>query len=683
MFRVGLVFPLMCMLIIMDYHTYMSSHLGVVINWVHKQHMMICSMSVHACAGNQGGASQAGGSGRGKHAAGTTAAGQSCIAAYPHWHDEVKYNSHHWLDEVKYNSHQPLSYHKANGDKGISKVLGHHGKCAEYRGCMLLLLSSCFTSERMNAYHACSIVPPLSVVLILSCMMQEATAQLHSAQDAEQPISLQIVVLDDSSSHVAATLTPAKTCSPPQGSAAAELQSAIQHAAQGLISSELDMPSLVPSSQPDCLSVPCTPAAKLGQPADVCATPEARAAAAQLLRGLGMTQSLSLELGFDLEPEWPTCPPPSLAASPLMASAPGSPLVLPAELVRTLAMGTGQAWTESNSVLEPELSSNSLDEDASILDNPRAPHPTPSASHGGRPCASSDFTLDAEDIIAAFSLAHEQLRVTSATAKKQTEAGLQSVATPMSFAPLQSQEAAEADEVSPVVKTTRQVSSVLAAVAELEAAQGVTGKRNVKHPFTIGASRFLPPSSAESTPASASGIGASRSFLPGSIDRTPANKVSTQFFRTSGMDAAASAEPLATAAATLSHVANPLFGQSDTANLANPLFSPLASSSPDPMLTPFYTPASMSSIRTGLETPASRSSLGGKENLAVDFGRSPAGLATPVSGVVAGDWRSVTDRLQALRAQLQSAQKKLKATTQVGLVQLYLAFCHARPLQQV
>ena len=509
---------------------------------------------------------------------------------------------------------------------------------------------------------------PLSAVLILSCMVQEATAQLHSAQDAEQPISLQIVVLDDSSSHVAATLTPAKPCLPPHGSAAAELQSAIQYAAQGLISSELDLPSLVPSSsQPDCLSVPCTPAAKVGQPADVCATPEARAAAAQLLRGLGMTQSLSLELGFDLEPEWPTCPPPSLAASPLMPSAPGSPLVLPAELIRTLTMGTDKAWAESDSVLEPELSSNSLDEDASFLDNPRAPHPTPSVSQGGRPCTSSCFTLDAEDIIAAFSLAHEQLRVTSATAKKQTEAGLQSVATPMSFAPLQSQEAAEADEVSPVVKTTRQVSSVLAAVAELEAAQGVTGKRNVKHPFTIGASRFLPPSSAESTPASASGIGASRSFLPGSIDRTPANKVSTQFFQAPGMEAAASAEPH-----QLSHVANPLFGQSDTANLANPLFSPLASSSPDPMLTPFYTPASMSSIRTGLETPASRSSLGGKENLAVDFGRSPAGLATPVSGVVAGDWRSVTDRLQALRAQLQSAQKKLKATTQVGLVQLYL-----------
>lgn len=513
---------------------------------------------------------------------------------------------------------------------------------------------------------------PLPAVLILSCMVQEATAQLHSAQDAEQPISLQIVVLDDSSSHVAATLTPAKPCLPPHGSAAAELQSAIQNAAQGLISSELDLPSLVPSSsQPDCLSVPCTPAAKLGQPADVCATPEARAAAAQLLRGLGMTQSLSLELGFDLEPEWPTCPPPSLAASPLMPSAPGLPLVLPAELVRTLTMGTDKAWAESYSVLEPELSSNSLDEDAAFLDNPRAPHPTPSASRGGRPCTSSCFTLDAEDIIAAFSLAHEQLRVTSATAKKQTEAGSQSVATPMSFAPLQSQEAAEADEVSPVVKTTRQVSSVLAAVAELEAAQGVTGKRNVKHPFTVGAGRFFLPSSAESTPATASGIGASRSFLPGSIDRTPANKVSTQFFQTPGMDAAASAEPLATAAATLSHVANPLFGQSDTANLANPLFSPLASS-PDPMLTPFYTPASMSSIRTGLETPASRSSLGGKENLAVEFGRSPAGLATPVSGVVAGDWRSVTDRLQALRAQLQSAQKKLKATTQVGLEQLYL-----------
>ncbi|KAL0055744.1 hypothetical protein WJX82_003991 [Trebouxia sp. C0006] len=99
-------------------------------------------------------------------------------------------------------------------------------------------------------------------------------------------------------------------------------------------------------------------------------------------------------------------------------------------------------------------------------------------------------------------------------------------------------------------------------------------------------------------------------------------------------------------------------------NMANPLFSPTAAS-PDPMLTPFYTPASMSSIRTGLQTPASKfAGFGGKEDLAGNLRGSPAGLATPGSGVVTGDWRSVTDRLQALRAQLQSAQKKLKATSE-------------------
>jgi len=85
------------------------------------------------------------------------------------------------------------------------------------------------------------------------------------------------------------------------------------------------------------------------------------------------------------------------------------------------------------------------------------------------------------------------------------------------------------------------------------------------------------------------------------------------------------------------------------------------------MLTPFYTPASMSSIRTGLQTPASKfAGFGSKQDLAGSLSGSPAGLATPGSGVVTGDWRSVTDRLQALRAQLQSAQKKLKATSEVS-----------------
>ena len=505
-----------------------------------------------------------------------------------------------------------------------------------------------------------------SAVLTLSGVMQEATAKLRLAEATEQPVALQIVVMDDSSSRVAATLTPAKTCSSSQSPAAAELESVIQHAAHQLNRSEVHMPSL--DDQTDSVSVLCTPGSKVGRQAGACATPEARAAAAHLLRSLGMTQSLSLELGFDLEPEWPAGPPPSLAASPLVASAPaGTPMALPAELIRTLNMSDHTACSESHLGVESELSSSSLREADFAQDNPRAPHPTPFASQGGRPCTASAFTLDAEDIVTAFSLAHEQLRLTPATARKQAQSLSQAVSTPVSFLLPHSQEAAGAaadvDEVSPVVKTTRQVSSVLAAVAELEAAQGVSGKRKVTRPFTVGSSRFLPPSSMDTTPANRTSVGANSFFPPSSVDRTPANRVSTQFFQPPGAAAVASAKSQATAAAALSSVGNPLFSQS---NMANPLFSPTASS-PDPMLTPFYTPASMSSIRTGLQTPASKIAFGGKEDLAGHLSRSPAGLATPGSGVVMGDWRSVTDRLQALRAQLQSAQKKLKATSQVSV----------------
>ena len=499
--------------------------------------------------------------------------------------------------------------------------------------------------------------------------MQEATAQLRLAQATEQPVALQIVVVDDSSSQVAATLTPAKTCSSSQSPAAAELESVIQHAAQQLNRSKLHTPSS--DNQTDSMSVLCTPGSKVERQA--CATPEARAAAAHLLRGLGMTQSLSLELSFDLEPEWPAGPPPSLAASPLVAPAPaGPPMALPAELIRTLNMGTQTACSEPHLELDSELSSSSLEEAGVAQDNPRAPHPTPSASQGDRPCTASAFTLDAEDIVTAFSLAHEQLRSTPATARKQApkQSASQPVSTPPSFFLPRSQEAAGVDEVSPVVKTTRQVSSVLAAVADLEAAQGVSGKHKVTRPITVGTSRFLPPSSADTTPSNRTSVGANNLFPPSSVDRDPANKVSTQFFQPPAAAAVASANNPATAAAA----GNPLFSRS---HMANPLFSPTASS-PDPMLTPFYTPASMSSIRTGLHTPASKFAFGGKEDLAGSLSGSPAGLATPGSGVVTGDWRSVTDRLQALRTQLQSAQKKLKATSQVSLC-TFICLCYFTP----
>ncbi|DBA67536.1 TPA: hypothetical protein ACH3X2_001814 [Trebouxia sp. C0005] len=498
---------------------------------------------------------------------------------------------------------------------------------------------------------------------LLAQQLQEATEQLLLAQTTEQPVALQIFVMDDTCSRVAATLTPAKTCSSSQSPAAAELESVIQHAAQQLNRSELHIPSS--DNQTDSMSVWCTPRSKVGQQASACATPEARAAAAHLLRGLGMTQSLNFELGFDLEPEWPAGPPPSLAASPLVAPAPaGSPMTLPAELIRTLNMSTQTAFSESYLGFESELSSSSLEQADFARDNPKAPHSTPSASQGNCPCTASAFTLDAEDIITAFNLAHEQLRSTPATARKQAQSPSQAVSTPASFLLPRSQEAAGAaadfDEVSPVVKTTRQVSSVLAAVADLEAAQGVSGKHKMARPCTVGTSRFLLPSSADTTLSNRTSVGANSLFPQSSVDRTPASKFSTQFFQPLAAAAVASANNQATAEAALSSGGNPLFGRS---NMANPLFSP-AASSPDPMLTPFYTPASMSSIRTGLQTPASKFAFGGKEDLAGNLSGSPAGLATPGSGVVTGDWRSVTDRLQALRAQLQSAQKKLKATSE-------------------
>lgn len=50
-------------------------------------------------------------------------------------------------------------------------------------------------------------------------------------------------------------------------------------------------------------------------------------------------------------------------------------------------------------------------------------------------------------------------------------------------------------------------------------------------------------------------------------------------------------------------------------------------------------------------------------------GHAAGGLmtpSTPGSGVVTRGWSSVTERLQALRVQLQSAQKKLASTAQVS-----------------
>ena len=485
-------------------------------------------------------------------------------------------------------------------------------------------------------YHTVlTVAKPFAQVVNWVAILQEANEQLQAAQAAEQqPISLQIMVLDDSSSRVATTLTPTKAHSRAQQHAASDLESASDSASQGLMC--FGASAAAPSSaHPSHLATLCTPASKSSsRPDSVCATPQARAAAAQLLRGLGMAKGLGLDLGFDLEPEWPACPPPSLSGSPLMAPTPAPrTLALQTDLVRTLNMGTSFASVGFDLSSGAEL----LGSISESPEQPKAPLPTPAGTPAAQHLAGSTLSLGANNIANAFALAHEQLRTSPLPEHTQSCTAM----SPVAFAqPLAQEAATAADDESPVVKTSRQVSSVLAAVAELEAAQGITGKRvarQVTRSVSFGASKLQTPSSANTT---------------------PAQRFSTRFIQSPAATQAAPTQVQGKAAPGLS-------------NVANPLFSPREASL-DPMLTPFYTPASMSSIRTGCETPAAAIASSGKDSLAGMSGRSPAGMGTPGSGggtpgsgVVTGDWRSVTDRLQALRAQLQSAQKKLKATSEV------------------
>ena len=464
-------------------------------------------------------------------------------------------------------------------------------------------------------------------------MLQAATEQLQVAQAAErQPVSLHIAFLDESSSsRVAATLTPVKAHAIVQGPAAFEIRPEIGRAIAESITADCDQ------SQ-ECsgrLAAIDTPASKPPALQDcACATPGARRAAAQLLRGLGMTQEFNFGLTFDVEPEWPAGPPPSLAGSPLMAQPPASrtPALTP-YFGRALHMGN------MYSPLDSGLTSEATARDNESPQQPKAPLPTPAgtpAARHGRPLGASAQTLDASDIATAFALAHEQLRTSPVAEPKQSRM----LISPIAFALPQAQDTAQAftaaaDEESPVVKTTRQVSSVLAAVAQLEAAQGGTGKRAV-------AKATRPPNVSATKPP----------LTPGTAAVTPAHRFSTRFIQSPAVTQAAAARRQELPAPALS-------------NVANPLFSPLGSAL-DPMLTPFYTPASMSSIRTGCENPASGLASSGRPSLAGSCGSSPVGLATPACGGVTADWRSVTDRLQALRAQLHSAQKKLRATSEVG-----------------
>ena len=497
-------------------------------------------------------------------------------------------------------------------------------------------------SQCIYAYflHQSNCVQLVSQIAVL----QEASEQLLAAQAMEhQPISLQIMVLDDSSSRVAATVTPSKAHFRSQPQIASELTIASDSASQGFNSSEA-MAVAESHAYPSHMATLCTPASKSGgRPDNVCATPEARVAAAQLLRGLGMAPGLSFDMGFDLEPEWPAGPPPSLSGSPLIAPTPAlapRTLVMQAGLVRTLNMGAACASLGS------ELSSIPLGLVSESPEQPRAPLPTPAGTPAAQRLAGATLSLDANDIATAFALAHEQLRTSPVTQHKQSCTAI----SPVSFALPAAQTAASAgDDESPVVKTSRQVSSVLAAVADLEAAQGITGKplarRQVTRPVSFAANKLQTPCTSNTT---------------------PAQRFSTRFIQSPAAPQAACSQAQSEAALGLSQ-------------MANPLYSPREASL-DPMLTPFYTPASMSSIRTACDTPAVATASGTQASLAgsvtpssgVRVGMSPAGVgtpgsrvATPGSGVVTGDWRSVTDRLQALRAQLQSAQKKLKATSGV------------------
>lgn len=273
----------------------------------------------------------------------------------------------------------------------------------------------------------------------------------------------------------------------------------------------------------------------------------------------------------------------------------------------------------------------------------RAPAPTPistplhSATKTRTPAS---LSLSAESICTAFELAHEQLRtpaVKQSVCSSSYDA-LSPVVTALSRLNAAASQLRTPSTGSPAVKTTRQVPSVLAAVAQLEAAQQLEGRSKLRLPAQVDNSKFQTP-----------------------CDSQPA-------------------APLAVAAANLNSVS--AHAVPAVTQLANPLFSPAASAS-RAALTPFFTPLGLEDIRlNSCVTPVAGSKLAWdsstpldngsiqtwRENLAGRLGSPIDGTAvpaTPGSGVITVGWRSVTERLQTLRVQLQSAQKKLASTAQV------------------
>ena len=287
--------------------------------------------------------------------------------------------------------------------------------------------------------------------------------------------------------------------------------------------------------------------------------------------------------------------------------------------------------------------------------HPRAPAPTPAGTplHFGatKHCSPQSLSLSAESILIAFDLAHEQLRSAAVVSSRQAACSSGSHTTPSPVVTALSRLNAAASRAgtpsssSPAVKTTRQVPSVLAAVAQLEAAQKGEVGFNFALPAKLDSSRFQTPPVPQAA--------ASSAYTARNSNVAPGHAV-----------------PAVT-------------------QLANPLYSPGASAART-MLTPYFTPLGMDDTMDSCVTPlggtdshwnsrlaaissppVANSSIGQwRENLAGRLNTPVSGgLATPGSagsGVVTVGWRSVTERLQALRVQLQSAQKKLASTAEVG-----------------
>lgn len=342
------------------------------------------------------------------------------------------------------------------------------------------------------------------------------------------------------------------------------------------------------------------------------ATPQAAAAASQLLSGFSMTQELSLGVGFGVEPEWPPCPPPSLAPSPLFSayasgfaeSALARSFSLEADLTprRLDLLESGAAAGDAYEVSHAQVGSTHL-----LAGSPqqlRAPAPTPAGTPmqiSTRPIFFSSLSLSAESILAAFDLAYEQLRSGSTTRTSRAAThGTDSTPSPV-VAALGRLHAATtpSSSGSPAVKTTRQVPSVLAAVAQLEATQGFSqGRPRQPLAARAGLTRFLTPADTITRPSSL----------------TVAHQSGT----------------------TSSHTVLPA---ASVTQLANPLFSPSASLA-GAMLTPYYTPMSLDDMRLdNCVTPHTRGSSRWRENMAGDLS-SPAGSSI-------SEWRgNLTGRLR-------------------------------------